>query len=65
MALQQANLEYGRSIEEHCQRYRELEAELQSLQNALEERQATDEHAADLAMELEKERGRLAGLSSS
>ena len=62
--MEQANVEYSRSIDEQRQRYNELEAELRSLRIALEDRQDVDEHAADLALELEKERGRLAGLST-
>lgn len=64
VAMQRANVEYSHSIDEQRQRYIELEAELQSLRIALEDRQAVDEHAATLALELEKERGRLAGLST-
>lgn len=53
--------DHKREVEEHCIRYTQLETEVHSLRTELEGRRASDELAASLALELEKEKGRLAG----
>lgn len=50
-------------INEYVQRTTILENELHITRTYIEERRATDEKTAELALELEKERGRLAGTS--
>jgi hypothetical protein len=60
--LARVEVDHKRDIEEHRSRYLQLETEVHSLRTELEGRQAADELAAGLAIELEKEKGRLAGL---
>jgi hypothetical protein len=60
-ALSRVEAEREHVVKEQHVRYTELETELQSLRTELEERRAADEQTANLALELEKEKGRLAG----
>lgn len=61
LELSQTIVRYRVEIEEYHSRYVLLELELQAAKSYIDERKAADLETANLALELEREKGRLAG----
>jgi len=59
--LSSVETEHRLVVAEYRQRIEELSIELRTLQVVVEEQRGSSDEAARLALELEKERGRLAG----
>lgn len=65
LELSQTIVRYQLEIEEYHSRYVLLELELQAAKSYIDERKAVDIETANLALELEREKGRLAGFLKS
>lgn len=65
LELSQTIVRYQLEIEEYHSRYVLLELELQAAKSYIDERKAVDIETANLALELEREKGRLAGKKPS
>ena len=61
--LSSSETEHRLAVMEYRQRIEELSIELRTLQVVVEEQRVYSDEASRLTLELEKERGRLAGLS--
>jgi chromosome segregation ATPase len=65
LALNSTNSEYKATVVDYSQRIEQLQSEIRELQTYIDERRTADEHTANLALDLEKEKGRLAALLQS